>query len=315
MTGTLLLILKYIVAGLSFGVAFAGAWFFEYTTTDKDTGRRKLTHWGKRAIVFTVLAAMIAGLSSIVSDLRAMRSADEAQQKLAQSEAATATERANAEQERVEAAKFRNEVLPSIRVLSANLKYLPPRIQDEANKALQRLSGVAAIRRDYPELYSQMVNARSVDDVRKASNEAYVLRTEDRLSKTPACQAFFTRTIDPFSLTARETFPESRSIEITLGPDGVKWDVGDNRAEAGSVGLSRGYVYHFDDGSNLGMQCEGTPLFSSCANNTASGPEAVFTFRELQNKTIASIAYDNKTIDFPPDIAQRLQQKFACVVP
>lgn len=46
-----MIVLKYLSWMLTVDTAFVGSWFFEYTITDKETGRKKLTVWGRRGVV------------------------------------------------------------------------------------------------------------------------------------------------------------------------------------------------------------------------------------------------------------------------
>jgi hypothetical protein len=46
----MLLVLKYVSAALTVGITFAGSWFFDFTATDKSSGKRSLTPWGQSGL-------------------------------------------------------------------------------------------------------------------------------------------------------------------------------------------------------------------------------------------------------------------------
>ena len=79
------MIAKYILLALTNLLAFAGAWLFAFTETDKDTGRKTLTKWGKVALP-AALVLLVAGFGlTIWDDLNRAEKAEVA--------AATATKR------------------------------------------------------------------------------------------------------------------------------------------------------------------------------------------------------------------------------
>jgi len=51
------MLIKYLSGLLTVGTTFVRSWFIEFTTTDKETDRRKLSVWGRRGIVFAGLAS------------------------------------------------------------------------------------------------------------------------------------------------------------------------------------------------------------------------------------------------------------------
>jgi len=60
-----LLLLKYLTAALTVSIAFAGSWFFEFTKTDKETGKRSLTRVGGVACFAAVLSLFGAAASTV----------------------------------------------------------------------------------------------------------------------------------------------------------------------------------------------------------------------------------------------------------
>src|SRR5580704_7281549 len=81
MNATILLILKYVTSAITVGTAFAGTWFFEFTKTDKDTGRRSLTPWGRRAIVFAATSLACAAFLTVWVDRDAAQKQQAAERK------------------------------------------------------------------------------------------------------------------------------------------------------------------------------------------------------------------------------------------
>jgi len=70
------MILKYVLLALTNILAFAGAWVFAFTETDKQSGRKKLTKWGKIALPVAFLL-LIAGFGlTIYDDAESQRKAD-----------------------------------------------------------------------------------------------------------------------------------------------------------------------------------------------------------------------------------------------
>src|SRR5262245_55761122 len=102
MTETTILILKYLTWALTVGTAFAGSWFFEFTKTDKDTGRRSLTPWGRRGIVFAALSLACAFILTVWTDRDAARKQAEAAER-------AVAERREIENERKTSAAYRDK--------------------------------------------------------------------------------------------------------------------------------------------------------------------------------------------------------------
>ena len=68
-----LLLLKYVTSILTVGIGFIGSWFFEFTVTDKDTGKRSLTPFGKGAFAASTLSLILAAVSTTWTDYDASR--------------------------------------------------------------------------------------------------------------------------------------------------------------------------------------------------------------------------------------------------
>ncbi len=61
------MIAKYILLALTNILAFSGAWLFAFTDTDKATGKKKLTKWGKIALPIALIL-LVGGLGLTVYD-------------------------------------------------------------------------------------------------------------------------------------------------------------------------------------------------------------------------------------------------------
>lgn len=133
MSETLLLIAKYASTFIALGVAFAGSWFFEFTSTDKETGKRKLTYWGTRAIIFASIALVCSIVSTIGSDLQSQSSKRDAE--IRANQAAKM-----AEGERQAAEEFRSKSLAQTETIVAfigrNFSKLPEDVKESARETI-----------------------------------------------------------------------------------------------------------------------------------------------------------------------------------
>lgn len=154
MSETLLLIAKYASTFIALAVAFAGSWFFEFTSLDKETGTRKLTFWGKRAIIFASIALGCSIVSTIGSDLQSRSSKRDTEIRAAQ----VATD---AERERRAAEEFRSKSLAQTETIVAfigkNFSKLPEDVKESARETISSLGGLGALKVAYPDIYEKIM--------------------------------------------------------------------------------------------------------------------------------------------------------------
>lgn len=168
-----LLTLKYLSSALAVGTAFAGSWFFEFTETDKDTGKRTLTLWGRRGIIFAFLTLLLAATTTVWSDIRA------AQQ---QKEANKRTEIANAE-----ALQARQAIIALLVPLNENINKLSLADREKVQDAVSGLGNTDDLRAKYPELFKKMDNATTFEQVEGPAKEVLELEIARRVLDTPEC--------------------------------------------------------------------------------------------------------------------------------
>lgn len=77
-------VLKYGLLLVGNLIAFSGAWLVSFTETDKETKRKRLTKWGKRALPLAVILLVAGFALTIMNDRQSAQKAQEAQGAAAQ---------------------------------------------------------------------------------------------------------------------------------------------------------------------------------------------------------------------------------------
>jgi hypothetical protein len=314
----ILLILKYVSAALTVGITFAGSWFFEFTKTDPSSGKRSLTPWGQRAIVFAFISLVCAGVATVWSDnLFSQKSADAA--------AAVADERMKTEAERRQAKSYREKVevgqetmISFLAIIKDNIAKLSP--QDAANvkAALGKLKTAEDFKRDYPNLYKKIEEATSIGELIPPIQTAAEMAIKARISDDPRCQEINLKDLPQSSIKAgfvvlsapdhsKNTFLRyavdvnhlNLSIEVLLLPNDI----------------DQGYSFVFLDGSaSPKLVCKQQKWQGVCGDNTEDS-ETLKVFSLLQEKTVASIRSASGTWSVDPSNMDLLRRTFACLRP
>lgn len=180
--------IKYLSWILTVGTAFIGSWFFEFTNTDKETGKRSLTRWGKRGIVFASLALILAFMSTVWGDYDSARKQKVAAQK-------TTIEKSKAEDEKLKAAealsrveKLQLDAQQLLKIIADNMKNIPLPEQISVIQRVSSLRSVNDYKTLYPDLYNRILSATSFEQAAPPMKEALGRQVESHISQEQRCK-------------------------------------------------------------------------------------------------------------------------------
>ena len=143
-------ILKYSSWILTILISFSGAWFFQFTITNKNNNRRSLTKFGKVAFVFASIVLFISIYLFISDDLNAQHAKEKAEDRAVEQERIAAVERAKAE-------GFRKET-------SETLASLSSLVNGWVQKGALTEDDLSDLERVFPDLADEIQQASLVDD-------------------------------------------------------------------------------------------------------------------------------------------------------
>lgn len=304
---TWVMLLKYLSWILTVGTTFVGNWFFEFTTTDKETGRKKLTVWGRRGVVFAGLALACSLGLTLWTDYEAAH-----KQKGAEEEAAR--DRANA----TEYQRKSETALADIKSLMEAISAAP--LSQEGKNLIGRevvnLAGVEDYKRHFPELYERIKKAASFDDMSSAIREGLSRAAADRISDRPECANVPRSSNGPIL----DGFPgdifmvgETAVINYLITSDGVKFGFSDS-SDLNSLGRGS-YKFLFADGSESSeLRCAEFKTEMSCDDKT-SNDSARVVYGDLQKKSVESIKTDANTYPVSESTAKAIRVTFSCISP
>ncbi len=311
MSETLLLIVKYGSTFIALGVAFAGSWFFEFTSTDRETGKRRLTFWGKRAIIFASISLGCSIVSTIGSDLQSRSSTRDAD--IRADQAAKVAER-----EREAAEEFRTKSLTQTETIVAfigkNFSKLPDDVKESARETISSLGGLDALKIEYPDIYEKITGAQSFGEVKIAIQEGLDARVDARISKTKECKKAKIDRSGPGFPGGSEKISQSpvRYFRYMISSDEIFFEYTDFGP---AVDLADGYTLMFDDGSEpLKVDCTRWGRQSYCEADT-SVQVTKTAFSRLQKSPISTIEYGGTTASVPAEVAARLRTTLSCLTP
>lgn|GEM_PF-2948000 len=313
MSELILQILKYASVAFAVGVTFVGTWFYEFTTTDKETGRRSLTPWGRRAVVVAVLSLAMAGVSTLWSDQIAAEATRSAKLKLAaehreklEETKRTREYQARAEDLQKEMTRSQADAVALLKVVNDSVKNLSPAEKSTLEPIIKKIGTPAQFKEAYPELYKMFMAGKPVEAVMAAADEI----VDERLLKTEACKDV---NISPnnqasFSLVGGNWY----GIGFWTNVHGIQLLVS-TASDDGD--LNKGFRFIFADGTESPkLTCSDGKSPSSCQEVTENAI-AKNVFRMLQDKTISEIRTAMRTLSFKPGDADRFRHYASCVVP
>lgn len=307
MTLTWIMLVKYLSWMLTVGTAFVGSWFFEYTTTDKETGRKKLTAWGRRGIVLAGLALASSLGLTLWTDYEAAQKQKSAEENAMRDRASTAEN-----QHKLTTA------LTDMKTLLEAIKAAPLSDKDRVaiDQTVVNLAGIEDYKKHFPDLFKRIMEATTFQDVSSAVNEGLGRAVALRISNSPECASVPRTSTGPmpggypgggFKLGGAAV------ISYLIMSDGVKFGFADY-SDLKSLGQGS-YRFVFSDGSQSNdLKCTEFRSSMSCDDNT-SVSEAKAVYRDLQTKQIAEIRTDKSSYPVTSSIAADMKRTFSCVSP
>lgn len=301
-----MIVLKYLSWILTVGTAFVGSWFLEYTTTDRDTGRKKLTVWGRRGILFAGLALACSLVLTLWTDheaaLKAKRATEEA------------------ERERAVAAEHQGNLktaLADIKSLMTTISATSLSGKDKAaiNQTVKTLAGIDDYRKYYPDLYDRLMEATSFDETSSAIKEGLYRGVAGRISDEPGCSH-----LPKPSREMTAGFPAGHfrlgglgAINYMITPDYIEFEFSDV-SDVNSLSGGK-YMFAFADGSqSRDLHCKSPSTVMSCVQRT-SDVQARAVYVELQKNLIVAVKTETKTYEVSKSTAEALRRTFSCLSP
>ncbi len=314
MLETLLLVMKYASTFLALGVAFAGSWFFEFTTTDKESGRRTLTKWGTRAVIFASAALICSVVSTIGSDYQANRNQQAADRRVLDATNKAIAEQQAAQNFRLKSEGYFNDIKNMMDFIDKNFSSLSASAKADASRTISALSGVQAIKADHPEIYKRMQDAVTYPDVAQAVQEGVMARALSRISEGISCaDANITK-------NDSEGFPVESEFISRSPPRNLSYMV---HSDGILLSLNSETDYDFAGGYSVFLRNGTTPIHIACTQFRSKGlcqsdtkvPETRAAFIRLQRSPITKISYEGTEVVLPPEISNRLNKTLSCLTP
>lgn len=303
---TWVMALKYLSWILTVGTAFVGSWFLEYTTSDKDTGRKTLTVWGRRGVVFAGLALACSLGLTVWTDHETMR-----KEKSATEEAARDRVKADENQKKLDTA------LTDFKSLATTIGTASLSMKDKSaiDQTVKNLGGIDYYQKYHPDLYKKLVNATSYAELSSAIGEGLNQVVADRIANAPECAGVPRPSKEPMAGFPAGSFKVAASAWITfmISADYVKFGFSD-ADDLKSLG-GGSYRFVFVDGSkSQAMPCTDSKTGMSCDDKTSDDSvRAVYV--ELQRKTIAAIETNIRTYEVAKSTAETIRTTFSCITP
>lgn len=303
-----MLLLKYLTAVLSCAITLAGAWFFEFTRTNPTTQTKTLTPWGKLFLPLALLCLVVSG------GLTAW------------------TDRADGEKNRIKDAQiadFQTKVVDGqsdskrlLELIASIVKNsrLDSSSQQEILHTIPSLSNIEDYKRQYPDLYAQLLSANSVDSAQRIMFQGISRKVDERISKNPDCANLPIHSSTPdnpmkvgtvFLERPRSTGSILRSLFLRVDGEGVEFEV---RDLSGPIDLESGYSLEFEGGIQSDRIHCSTPGFLSCTANTFS-PAAKALYRLAQKNVITKVRTSKAEFSIDPTAAREVKRTFACIEP
>jgi hypothetical protein len=310
MDDTVLLVLKYVTWALTVGTAFAGSWLFEFTKVDKDTGKKALTAWGRRGIVFAGLSLVCALVLTIWTDREAARKQTESAKQIIIKER-------QAEDEKREAISYREKFDRSladtnqvVRFISENFEKLSPEQRREAGQLIEKLSTGEDLKRQYPDLYQRLIAGAPITAV---VGEAVVRKAKERIRCRDLPVTQENADAYPSATFALRRSDRLQNLALMVTADGVDFTMYDF---GGANDLRQGYSFEFADGTiSPKLACMKSKVASSCGESTASSSSAKSIYQLLQTKQVARVRMNRQTYAVDPETSQAILRSFACITP
>lgn len=243
---------------------------FEYATTDKDTGRKKLTVWGHRGVVFAGLALACSFGLTLWTDYEAAY-----KQKGVEEEAARDRENAAEYQQKLEIS------LTDIKNLMEAISTAPLSQENRVTirKTIVNLAGIEDYKKYFPDLYDRLTKATSFAETSSAINEGLDRAVSMRISDREECADVPRSSNGPMvGGFPGGHFMISGSAVITfmITPDSVIFGFSD-ASDLNSLGNGN-YKFLFADGSQSSeLQCTQRRRGLSCEDKTSdAGARGVY---------------------------------------
>lgn len=305
-------IVKYVGLFLTLGTAFIGSWFLEFTTTEKETSRKRFTVWGRRGIVFAAAAAVCTLAATISADQDASAKRKAAAERQKQVEATAEAERENASRFRARSEARLTDIHSMLTAISST--NMTERDQATVQKAVVNLSGIQDYKTYFPELYERIVNARSYDEVVTGTLEGIRRAVNGRVSPGAKCAKIPRETGQKLSGYPGGLFKISNTAAMSymIQPTGVHLNFTDAH-DSNSLDKA-GYKLVYADGTESDMVCSRFNSPMSCAAET-SNPAVRAIYEQLRVKTVVAIRTKTKLYEVPNTTAMEMQSTFSCISP
>lgn len=310
--------LKYLGLFLTLGTAFAGTWFLDFTTPDKETSRKKFTKWGKRGIIFAAFAVVATLGATIWSD-------HDTSKKQAQATELQKVAAKKLEDERESTRQYQELSKKSTADIVALLEAIKSANLNDRNKAIVKsavvsLSGIEDYKKYYPALYARIVQATTYNEFKAATLEGLTRAVNSRILEEPRCAGVPRASPDVMSGYPSGVFmlAGNAALSYQISHEDVKLTLTDS-SELDSLNNS-GYVFNFADGSNLEMNCSTNYpnkykiIGISCEDSTLKS-EVRQAFLQLQQKMVATVKTSKRKYDLSPEVAANIRNTLSCITP
>lgn len=298
--------LKYIGLVLTLGTAFVGSWLLEFTVTDKESGRKRVTKWGRRGVVFAGIALLTTLGATVWADYDNTR-----KQKQAAIRIETEQKNSVTYQKKLESALGDiHNLLKTISVASLDSKEKATIRQTVAN-----LSGIEDYKKYYPELYKQIMSSTSYAALSDAINEGLTRAVNDRISTDQKCAKIPRASSKPDTGYPAGSFKigSTTFLSYLIKADGIMLDLMDLDSPNSLKG--GGYFFIYSDGTkSTELACKHRHTGGSCQDET-SQPEVQAIYQQLREKLVTAIESAHKRYNVTSEIGNEIRATFSCISP
>lgn len=298
--------LKYFTWLLTVGTAFVGSWFVDFTKTDEETNRKKLTVWGRRGVWLAAVGLALSLTLTIAEDVQTASKERESQKR-----AAEERQTALAFQQRSENALADIAKLVSL----INSAGLSREDRTRVQEAVGSLNGLEDYRKNFPDLYQRLIQATTFQEVAPVIEEGLNRAVSSRILNRPECAKVPRPGKEPRSGFPGGHFLVSGSSGFTymITPSGVQFEYTD-ASDLKSLG-DNGYRLLFSDGTQSPqLACKSRKSGMSCADVT-SDVDAKKVYVDMQQKTISAVQSGAKRHELAKETAEAIRTTFSCIIP
>lgn len=283
-------ILKYVAWVLAFGITFSGNWLFEFTVSDPETHRKRLTIYGRVALIAALSSALLAAFLTVYADVEATKKGYTLKE-----------EKIRAENFRLQSIRFQEDISLAqkqaeserkkmVELLSAidkNKETTPGEVQASVANILD---STEELKKGFPDLYRSFQKATTIVDIWSVAEKTRSRKIEAAFNFDKAGCGFppFKKGVNiSASINTNELL-----FTVTRSPDSAQFntlDINYHNASNRNYSWSKGFEVEFEDGSVQYARCI-DPEKSRCTADLTKVSDHASLYYKLREQLVESVS-------------------------